>query len=175
MLEDYSIEEHSHRFGVWTAARAASASRLSNQEVQELFHQINLRAEVDALKLKNITDEIYCTWIKETGEKLISNVTGLNSIDFKKNKFCFGLAAKLISIYVKTVEVIPTKGASYLSAIAYPPLDSILLKNIKAHYENDFDTNWSTFDWQKYINWIEFLKTIKQDEPWWKLEAYWCI
>ena len=38
-IKDYNIDEHIHRFAVWTAARAASRGRLKNTEVEYLIRQ----------------------------------------------------------------------------------------------------------------------------------------
>jgi hypothetical protein len=175
MINDYLIEEHIHRFGVWTAARAASKSRLKNKDVELIFKNIQLLQQVENLRKQEVSDLQYCEWIKRTGEAIIEQVKIIDCGKYQKDNFCFGLAAKLISIYIKTVEVLPTGGSSHLSTVAYPPLDSILLKNVRKIHGIEEETNWSTFDWNKYIKWINFLRAIKKDEPWWKLEVYWSV
>ena len=52
-FNDYTIDEHAHRFAVWTAARAASRSRLKNTEVEHLINQSDLRNAVDKLLLRS--------------------------------------------------------------------------------------------------------------------------
>lgn len=70
-INTYSIDEHTHRFAVWTAARAASRSRLKNTEVQLLIDQSCLREQVQKLRLKaDLTEMYYRNWIKEIGEKI---------------------------------------------------------------------------------------------------------
>lgn len=173
MLDSYTIQKHIHNYGIWTAARAASISRLGNEQVRKILENINLKEKIEQLKQQSLTDKIYKNWIKTEGEALLEEVKNSNYGDFQKKKFCFGLAAKLISIYIKTVEVLPTKGKSKLSAIAYSPIDSFLLKNINYHLKLKLKTSWSTFNWQQYISTIEELKKIKKQQPWWKLEVYW--
>jgi hypothetical protein len=83
------------------------------------------------------------------------------------------LAAKIISIYIKTVEVIPTNGASTLSAVAFPPIDSILLRNINSKYKTKLNIRWSKFNWPAYISTIKALQQINGDRPMWQLESEW--
>jgi len=95
--------------------------------------------------------------------------------DFKTKNFSFGLAAKIISIYIKTVEVLPTKGLSILSQVAYPPIDSILLKNLNTRHKIKSKTNWSTFKWSDYVQVIEFLQIHYPKVPGWKIEVEWKV
>lgn len=173
---DYSIEEHIHRFAVWTAARAASRSRLKNTEVELLIKQSNLKKKVEELRqLPGLNEKIYNNWIKETGENICSIVSAQNWKDFKLKTFKFGLAAKIISIYIKTVEIIPTKGLSLLSIIASPPIDSILLKNLNSKHQLKLKVNWSTFNWEQYANVIDELNRLYPLIPKWKIEILWKI
>lgn len=134
-IKDYTIDEHIHRFGVWTAARAASRGRLKNTEVEELIKQVDLKEAVRTLSKDQYLDETqYRTWIKAIGERMCSVLSEMKLTDYKTKYFCFGIAAKIISIYIKTVEVIPSKGQTLLSKVAYPPIDSILLKNLNGKY-----------------------------------------
>ena len=175
LSENYTIPEHIHRFGVWTAARAASTSRLKNSEVDQLFSMVRLKDSVNDLRNQTISDTEYMKWFKNICDKIIKAIPKINCGDFKEGRFSFGLAAKLVSIYIKTVEVIPTNGTSNLSRVAYPPIDNFLLKNIKKYHAINLPLNWSTFTWDTYKKWINELSEIKKDEPWWKLEEYWEI
>ena len=74
-ITDYSIDEHTHRFAIWTAARAASRSRLKNTEVEFLICASNLKQEVERLReLSALNEIIYKNWIKVTGEKICAIV-----------------------------------------------------------------------------------------------------
>lgn len=175
-ITNYSIEEHIHRFAVWTAARAASRSRLKNTEVELLINQSNLKKKVEELRqLPGLNEKIYNHWIKETGENICSIVSAQNWGTFKLTKFKFGLAAKIISIYIKTVEIIPAKGLSLLSNIAYPPIDGILLKNLNSKHQLKLKVNWSTFNWEQYHNVIDELNRLYPFIPKWQIEILWKI
>ena len=175
-ITDYTIDEHTHRFAIWTAARAASRSRLKNTEVELLISESNLKKEVEELrKLPGLNEIIYKNWIKVTGEKICKIVQTQAWGDFKLNIFHFGLAAKIISIYKKTVEVIPTKGLSLLSQIAYPPIDGILVKNLNTKHSLKLKVNWTTFEWEQYVNVIDELNKLYPLIPKWKTEVLWKI
>lgn len=62
-IEDYSIEDHTHRFGLWTAARAASTSRFSNSEIAEFLEKCKLKESLQELRNSHSMDhEIYKEW-----------------------------------------------------------------------------------------------------------------
>ena len=175
-ITDYTIDEHTHRFAMWTAARAASRSRLKNTEVELLICESHLKEEVERLRKSPALNEIiYKNWIKVTGEKICTIVQEQAWDDYKLKTFHFGLAAKIISIYIKTVEVIPTKGLSLLSQIAYPPIDGILLKNLNTKHSLKLKVNWSTFEWEQYSNVIDELNRLYPSIPKWKIEVLWKI
>ncbi len=180
-MTGYNIDEHIHRFGVWTAARAASKSRLSNSEVAELIDTIRLRKKVEDLgKSNSLSVGFYHEWIKETGNTMLKTVSETEykktkKENFKNDNFTFGLAAKIISIYIKTVEVVPSKGESPLSHIAYPPIDSILLKSINTVYGLNLRHQWSTFDWERYEKTMLMIRQLFPDLPMWKIEINWNV
>lgn len=62
MQKDYSIEEHTNRFGVWTAARAASKSRLKNKDVELIFKNVQLLQRVE-----NLRKQVYRTYNDVSG------------------------------------------------------------------------------------------------------------
>ncbi len=108
MENNYTIEEHIHKYACWTAARAASISRFSNNEITQFILENNLRTELGKIKEKKITSDEYKEWfIKQVDGILTSmkNYTSNKGEKFFRN-ISFGIAAKVISIYVKTSEVI---------------------------------------------------------------------
>ena len=117
----------------------------------------------------------YRNWIKEIGERICQLVKEQDWGLFKHNTFHFGLAAKIISIYIKTVEVLPTKGTSLLAEIAYPPIDGILLRNLNTKNHLKLKVNWSTFEWGQYVNVVEEINRLYPLTPKWKIEVEWMI
>lgn len=174
--DTYTIEEHIHRYAVWTAARAASKSRLKNSEVDIIITTVGLREAVKALQMKTpLTEPIYRQWLKKKGEEIIAVVKERNWSDFKTKQFSFGLAAKIISIYIKTAVVLPTNGESTLAQVAHPPIDSLLLKGINAKHQLRLETNWSTFDWERYERMINELFLLYPALPYWRIEDVWMV
>jgi len=179
--DEYSIDEHLHRFAVWAAARAASKCRLSNLEVSNLIEFISLRNEIEKLRNTDpLTESVYRNWIRVTGNNMVEKVKNIEypptkKENFKVNSFTFGIAAKIISIYIKTVEVIPSKGESQLSTIAYPPIDSILLKAINLNQGLDLTPQWSTLNWEGYEKNIDILLGHYGNIPMWTIEKDWKI
>lgn len=175
-IDAYTIDEHLHRYACWTAARAASIGRFKNSEIEGCFLQICLREKVQHLKDDNfLTHESYSEWFITTCEQLMEVLSKIKTKD-KERKVSFGIAAKLISIYIKTVEVLPSSGKSHLSAIAFPPIDSILLKNLKQKEGLQIlSTSWSNTKKDAFMALVHQLKAFIGREPFWKLEVFWQI
>jgi hypothetical protein len=176
ILDNYTIEEHLHRYACWTAARAASISRFKNSEIVSCFEKVSLREKVQSLRHEyNLNHNDYLQWFISMCDKIM---VALNEIETKEKgrRISFGIAAKLVSIYIKTVEVLPTKGASRLSNIAFPPIDSILLNNLKKKSNLEITSvNWSKMEKGYFIDLINQLKAFIGDLPFWKLELYWKV
>lgn len=170
----YCIAEHIHRYAVWTAARAASKSRLKNSEIDFIINQVGLREAVNELaKDNNVTEQVYRSWLRLKGEEIISVVKEKNWSDFKTKQFSFGLAAKIIAIYIKTAVVLPTNGNSSLAKVAHPPIDSILLKSMNTKHQLKLETNWSTFKWERYEKMIDEVLVFFPAQPYWMIEDAW--
>lgn len=172
-LEKFSIEEHTHRFGLWAAARAASTSRFTNSEIADFINQCQLKESLQELKaLDNIDHEIYKDWFIKKANVLIECMNKYENAKNKKRKKSFGIAAKIISIYVKTFEVIPSKGDSKISRVAFPPIDRYLLSGLKNELTLT-NISWSEMNEEDFMNLVEKLKGFIKEEPFWKLEFYW--
>ena len=85
----------------------------------------------------------------------------------KKRKKGFGIAAKIISIYVKTVEVIPSTGNSKISFVAFPPIDRYLLSGLKKELQLT-NISWSDMEEEEFIDIVEKLKNFINEKPFWK-------
>jgi hypothetical protein len=91
----------------------------------------------------------------------------------KTKRMTYGIASKIISIYVKTVEVIPSAGTSPISLIAHPPIDGILLKSINNLTGKKLEVHWSKFDEEKYFAILEEIRGLVGTNPLWHLESHW--
>lgn len=177
--EQYNIEEHIHRYAVWTAARATSTSRFANGEIAKALEQIELKKKLEALRRKKSTGKTYRVWfIKETNGliKTLNKISRQNAHG-KMRKVSFGIAAKILSIYIKTVEVLPSCGKSNLAQVAYPPIDSILLKNIRTNEALSIaSTAWSKMNEHAFLRMMDDLIKFSKDQGYvglWQLEEYW--
>jgi len=175
---NYSIQEHTHRYACWTAARAASIGRFSNEEVSNYFRKIKIEEKVNILRLNETLDfNQYEIWFRAIAKELLGLLTQQekykgNGERIKRN-VSFGIAAKMISIYIKTVEVIPTQGTTLLSQVAFPPIDSILLNRIPDEWGIDKGIRWSKLEVDAYMQLIKDLRAKHQEPAFWKLEVYW--
>jgi hypothetical protein len=170
MENKYSIDEHIHRYACWTAARAASISRFSNSEISQFILETDLQNELDKIKNREMTSDDYKEWFIIQSGRILESMEKYKA-GSKENLFrniSFGIAAKVVSIYVKTSEVIPTAGLSPISKVAIPPIDSYLLKGLQIKTKA-----WSTLDKEEYMNLVNELEEKNEGEAFWKLEFYW--
>jgi len=173
MEKEYTIEEHVHRYACWTAARAASTSRFSNTEVSQFITESGLKKALESLRLKDEMNHlIYKKWYVEQVNSLLEQMVKYNNLEDKKRIRLFGIAAKIVSIYIKTAEVLPSNGNSKISKVAFPPIDRFLLNGLKKQLKLT-NISWSKMEEEEYINLVETLKKFIGDEPFWKLESYW--
>lgn len=165
----YSITEHTHRFAVWTAARAVQRSFTTTENIKYAIEQARLKEFVESNACASQDDydrfhEECCMKIKAAfAEKGVLDVT-------------YGRAAKIISIYLKTAIVIPFSQTDPRSEWIHPPIDSILLSKLSENEE---------LKGLKSIRWTQLNKEhykeivgIIRNSPYpfnWKLEEYWKV
>ncbi len=173
MAEDYTFAKHCHRYACWTASRAASAGRFKNKEIAWFIEIIGLRECLESLKSEGkISSLRYEEWFLEAVTTLKSQMKAF--VSKRRRNISFGVAAKVVSIYVKTYEVIAEKGNSPISRVAYPPIDSFLLKNLIKHKKVRLKrTDWSKFKKRTYLKTICEMKKLTHGRALWKLEAFW--
>lgn len=173
MKKNYAIEEHVHKYACWTAARAASTSRFSNVEIYQFIIQTGLKGALEELRLrKEMNHLIYRKWFVEEVRKLLKSFGEYENLENKKRIKEFGIAAKIVSIYVKTAEILPTNGNSEISKFAFPPIDRFLLSSLKKKL-NLKNINWSNMEEVEYMDLVEVLKESMGNDPFWKLEVDW--
>jgi hypothetical protein len=173
----YEFFEHRHRFAVWAAARATQRGFATVEMLRDALEASGIEGFVlDPNSLA--TDEMafdrhHRDWCRAImgflSEKKLANVT-------------FGRAAKLVAVYLKSMIILGSGATSSLAAVAHPPIDRILLRNlassdIKSSYKPRWrTTNWTTLDEPSYYALISQLKgVLARGEPFWKLEQYWTV
>ena len=111
-------------------------------------------------------DSVYYGWID----------TALEIINSKNHTpITFGIAAKLISVYLKGILLLHSGQKSQSTKCVHPPIDSQLLKALDKKYETDLAKRYS---WQKlskdqYKSLIAELRKLSLEEPLWHLEKHW--
>ena len=166
---EYTMEEHIHRYSCWTAARAASVGRFSNDEMIQFITESDLKNELDKIRGKEISSAEYMEWFIIQADRILTNMEKYKSSKDKIFRhISFGIAAKVVSIYVKTAEIIKSGGLSPISQVAFPPVDSYLLKGL-----NIKNVVWSNLEKDPFIELIKDLEKRNNGKPFWRLEYYW--
>ncbi|MYZ50859.1 hypothetical protein [Malikia spinosa] len=168
----YSLADAQNHFYSWAACRAAqagSAKAKRNELLGALQHsgavQYLLRVPTPSPTSQEF-DTMFYTW----GERAIE------FLEKKHNKkVSFGIAAKLISVYLKGAWVLHSVEDCSLARNIHPPIDSILLETIDRARGTTLS---KTYKWQKldrsnYETLMESLRKIAGSSPLWRLEEYW--
>ena len=166
----YTIEEHIHRYSIWTAARASQRG-LKDFKIETLkiiLEIIDFKNEVIKFFNTNQNKDNFNKFHKETANEIINKGKDLNI------KFTYGRASKIISIYLKTAIIIPNRGKGNASDIIHAPIDSILLKALSKEYKK---TKWGKLTWTKFSE-DEYWELIHDFEMNklpinWELEKFW--
>lgn len=165
-MADYDLDSHAHQFAMWTAARAVQqpgGHGLSSETVKNVIERTGLRGKIEGLEKPSLTHKDFGEWHKAFIPKMQGEV----------EKAKWGVLAKIVAIYLKTYWVL-RKPNSRLAHVAFPPLDSILLKNLeKEGIKNANETTWTQLDETTYYPLIDRLRDFIGDEPFWKIEVYW--
>lgn len=194
--EKYDWNEHKHRYAVWAAATASSTSPKCRFSVLNAALGIELLGEkwhekINGLASSRSQDEFdekhknLCGLVKKSFESVKDDSIKSNV----KRAFTFGVAAKFVNIYLKTV--FDETQAQYI----HPPLDRILLtslvspkcnhsdrfkqacKDVRDHLQKQENgkrdgLSWSRFDYLAYRIWIDAIKECSSPEIW-KVEEFW--
>ena len=170
----YTIEEHSHRFAVWTAARAATRGMKggTTQNVEKSIEVANLRSfvEIENIDTPISSFDVYKKHHDKYCEKIVKCFKDIGI------PCTHGRAAKIIAIYIKT-RILNTEGHRLMN-FAFPPIDSILLENLAKEYPKLKDlkkVKWTQLEPDEYNNIIVRLNNewcIKKQKKMWEVEQY---
>ena len=184
VMNYYSLEEHTHRFAVWAAARASQRGFTTTSKIQSAIEAVNLREKLVNFESSSQSfDELHkeiCTGLMSYFEThLQSRNTKINEKDDKDlfasfdQKGTYGKCAKIIAIYIKVAYVIPNSKCQ-LAKIAHPPIDRILLTALQKSGGCKFNKiNWTNFSKDDYFLTIQEIRKIQKGVDFWKIEVLW--
>lgn len=175
---EYTIQEHSHRFAAWAAARAASTSSLcrfrveQGKQILERAMHIQTTGALGTLPQADRFDMRHRQW--REGAITVARKQGL--------PFTHGIAAKLINVYLKSVYVCGGLHDDPRVKAIHPPIDSALLDTLyrediageRKAWKEARDRRWSKLDSAQYEALIAAIKrAVPGDQGLWTIEEYW--
>ncbi|MFQ3857908.1 hypothetical protein ACLK29_18300 [Leptospira kirschneri] len=171
--QDYDEFEHRHQFAVWASARAAQRGFTSTAKIRDAIEKSNL---------KSIAMEAQ-SWKGGIAEFDKIHIEVCDKLKLSLEKCSYGRAAKMVAIYFKCMIVLMGDHESILGKILHPPIDSILLRNLKKNNRNNWKLidaikgkAWTTLEQKEYFELIAALREFQHNEPcFWKLEKYWQV
>lgn len=171
---EYDINEHTHRYAVWTAARAVQRSFTTTFKIKNAIEKSGLRYLVTNSSW--VTQDDFDEFHKKCAGDIIEAFKNNNSEKVNDNleRVSYGRAAKIIAIYLKTAVIVASGGLDKRCELIHPPIDRILLSNLSKLeiFKNINKDPWTQLTKDKY--W-EIVKTIRRSEHKfnWTLEVNW--
>ncbi len=174
----YDLFEHRHRFSVWAAARATQRGFTTVE---------NLRAALESCGIADFLRNPEGLTTDQQAFEEQHKICCRSIMDFLKNRnidrATYGRAAKLVAVYLKSMVIIGPNANTSLAAVAHPPIDRILLKNLSRapeiespHKKRWREINWTELDEKSYYEHISQLRgCLRSNEPFWSLERFWTI
>ncbi len=177
-MQGYDLKEHRHRYAAWCAARAVArgVTGAKYQEIEPVLQKSGVRAFVESGKTN---------WPKNQASFDTEHARLCKAVqrELKRSKVentSYGLAAKIVAVYLKTLVVVGGRGKSTMSEFVHPPIDRIMLKAYKkrlprvAWDEPKAEVPaWTKLDQRRYNAILDTLKGIAGEKGLWTLEEAW--
>jgi hypothetical protein len=170
MSEDYTIEEHQHRYAAWAASRGASTKncRFTVETGKLLLEDCDFDRDF-RLPPASQFDDAHRKWRQALIKKS------------KRSSFTHGVAAKLINLYLKARFVFAGSENTPQVRAIHPPIDSLLLHALAAQKVGENEApwkslaklGWSNFDSRTYEKAIEAIKKVCRKQGLWTIEEHW--
>jgi hypothetical protein len=168
----YSINIARQRFSFWAACRAAQAGSAKARRSQFIAALKECGVVPWIADPKNHTVDLqtydghFDAWV--------TNVQRCLEEQHRK-AVMYGVAAKLVSTYLKSVFVLTGSEGTPLAAHITPPIDSVLLKKIDAVHKTKLSVKfkWQKLTRQEYKELVRELRHVNGFAPLWHLEQYW--
>jgi hypothetical protein len=160
----YSFNLHQHNFAIWTASRAVQRNFTTTENIAKAIEESGLRNFVESTF--KISKNDFNDFHVKCAKKIIYSLQVQNCT--------YGIAAKIIAIYLKTTFVLSNKGR-YCENI-HPPLDRILITNfLKQMKIKEYTYKpWTQLNQKEYWILIDIIEKYNGDINW-KLEKFWKI
>lgn len=175
-MTNYTIAKHQHRFAAWAASRAASTSPKCRFHVHLGMKALEACGfdgsfTIDDLPAPDQLKDEHANWRDSI----------IDSIYLKDKNPSHGVAAKLINTYMKSRFVLGGFHADERVKALHPPIDSVLLKELKTKNVGEFENEWkryaqigwSNFSCAQYEEVIELIQQTMGSDPLWQIESYW--
>ena len=192
MSESYSIEQHRHQFAVWTAARAVARAFVDTDRVRNAIDAAHIRETVEGgssrwpLNERQI-DELHDAWCERIldqwdRDKVYSTTSkGKAKSSPVQRDSCYGRAAKVVAIYLKTAVVLAGHEYEPFARLLHPPIDDGILKNLlklnvrsETHRDLWKESRWTKLSKSDYLELIRSFREESLDVPaFWGMEEHW--
>jgi hypothetical protein len=168
----YTINIARERFSLWAACRAAQAGSAKARR-HELISALRQCGVVSWLAESRNHSASRTDYDKEFDAWVLSAQKHLEE-KFKK-PVMYGVAAKLISTYLKSAFVFAGHEKTKLATHITPPIDSILLKGVDTEYKTSLATKykWQKLTQQEYKDLVQAFRDLNGSNPMWHLEKLW--
>jgi hypothetical protein len=169
----FTIQEYRLEYAVWAAYRAAQAgsAKAKGPELSDALKKCGVVAYIDSYDGKEVDPDTYRKnhdkWCEETIKHLKNN--------FNKD-ITYGIAAKLVGIFIKSYFILAGNEKQPLSKVAHPPIDSFLLKGIDKEKGTKLEKEykWQKLNKDQYYELLEKIRgNLEKDEEFWKIKKYW--
>jgi len=169
----FTVKTYRFEYAVWAAYRAAQAgsSKAKGPEFSDALKQCGIVSYLDSYEGIMVDSDTYKKNHDKWCEEVIRHLK-----DVYKKEITYGIAAKLLGIFIKGYFILAGNEDQPLSKVAHPPIDSYLLKGIdkaKGTKLNE-DYKWQKLDKEKYYELLSALRDmLEDDEEFWRIEKYW--
>jgi hypothetical protein len=162
MNKNYNFNQHRHNFSMWAAARAVQRNFTTTENIVIAIEKSGLRDFVESFK--NKSKEEFNIFHIQCSSKIIKSL--------KDQECTYGIAAKIIAIYLKTALIIYNKGQNCDNI--HPPLDRMLITNfIKCNKIKEYTYKpWTKLSKKDYWDLISLIEKYYGNIDW-RLECYW--
>jgi hypothetical protein len=158
----YTIEEHKHNFAVWAASKSVQRGFTSIYKISVAIKKSGLKEFVES----------YSKCEKEQFKSFHIKCSNKIILALKDENCTYGLAAKIIAVYLKTSLILYNKGKNCENI--HPPLDRILLNNfIKFNAIKEYTYQpWTKLSKSDYWDLVSLIEKYEGKINW-ELERYW--